>query len=176
MNDEAKECRECGRLLPESLFQQSRLPQRWCKDCVRTYNRDWSRKNKDKAKLREWRSKQRPRRRASLLWRGAKKRAEKLGLEFSIEREWVEAKLHSGHCEVTGIPFNLAGWTDNPRKLKNSWSPSLDRKDPSLGYTPENTRLVIWMYNMAKSCWKHEDVMTMAKALVDTDRSTAMIA
>ena len=74
-------------------------------------------------------------------------------------------KLNVGICEVTGIPFTYG------LNARNPWSPSLDRIDPSVGYTLENTRVVVWIYNAAKNVFSDSDVMLMAHALVNSDGS-----
>lgn len=54
-----------------------------------------------------------------------------------------------GHCEVTGIPFNrnaLAG-------TRRPYAPSLDRINPTAGYTKDNCRLVLFAVNVAMSDW-----------------------
>lgn len=99
---------------------------------------------------------------ASYLLRKARDRASLKGLEFDLTKEWIEERLPKG-CAVTGLPFEYAIGT---AKRHNPWSPSVDRIDNDKGYVMSNCRLVVWMYNVAKSAWKDEDVMKMAKALV----------
>lgn len=90
----------------------------------------------------------------------AKHRAKKAGLPCTLTREWIREKISAGTCEVTGIPFVQGKLTAGP------WSPSLDRIVGSLGYTPENTRVVVWAFNAAKGHWSDEDVLMLAKAVV----------
>lgn len=99
---------------------------------------------------------------ASYLLRKAKDRANKKGLECTLTKEWIETRLPAG-CEVTGLPFVYAMGS---AKRHNPWSPSIDRKNSNEGYTPDNCRLVVWMYNVAKSTWTDEEVLIMAKALI----------
>lgn len=47
----------------------------------------------------------------------------------------------------------------------NPWSPTIDRRDPTVGYTVENCRLVVWAYNAAKNSWSDEVVLQLAEAL-----------
>lgn len=96
--------------------------------------------------------------RASSLVSGAKKRAAKAGLVFELDTNWVADKLEQGVCEVTGIRFELTSG-------RNPFAPSLDRTNPELGYTKENTKVVVWCYNTAKGGWKHSDVIILAEAL-----------
>lgn len=97
------------------------------------------------------------------MWNGARQRARKAGLEFTLPLESVTFRMARGKCEVTGLPFS----TELGKGKGNShpFSPSLDRIDPSKGYTTENTQIVAWVYNAAKHVSSHEDVMQMARAL-----------
>lgn len=97
-----------------------------------------------------------PKGRAGFLLGSAKQRCKNV----TITKQWIQERIDRGYCAVTGIPFTL---TSN--KIKNPWSPSLDRKIPGQGYTPENTQLVVWIYNVSKGSWGHEDVMVMVEAL-----------
>lgn len=94
----------------------------------------------------------------------AKARAKDKGLVITLTREWVRDQLDIGTCAVTGIPFDMEV------KLRGCghmapWSPSLDRIEPSKGYTKENCRMVVWMYNCAKHISTDADVMRLASAL-----------
>lgn len=95
-----------------------------------------------------------------LLW--VRKRAAQRGMEFDLTREWIAQAIETGACAVTGIKFDL-GRADTQRF--HPWSPSVDRMDFKRGYTQDNCRVVCWIYNMAKSEWSDEVVMTFAKAL-----------
>ncbi len=89
----------------------------------------------------------------------------KVGRRFrdgnELSPEWILEKLSKGVCEVTGLPFTYSLESRNP------WSPSLDRIDPTKGYTLENTRVVVWIYNAAKNVFSDEDVLLMSQALVN---------
>jgi hypothetical protein len=103
--------------------------------------------------------------RAYRLWNNARQRSKREGIEFTISLEQVKWRFAEGVCEVTGLPFSLELGSGQGRG--HPFSPSLDRKDPSIGYTPENTQVVIWMYNAAKHVSTHAHVMQMAEALLD---------
>lgn len=105
--------------------------------------------------------------RAQKLCHGAMKRAEELGLDFDLDACWVQARIECG-CEVTSLPFQLAA-RDHGRQ--HPFAPSLDRKDPSRGYTKDNVRVVVWIHNLAKSDWDDECVISYAQALL-LSRST----
>lgn len=89
-------------------------------------------------------------------------RAARTQREFDLTREWIADRLQAGVCEVTGIPLELG---KPPGSRFHPWAPSVDRIDSKLGYTQGNCRVVCWIYNMAKSEWSDEVVMTFAKAL-----------
>lgn len=91
-------------------------------------------------------------------------RAARTGREFDLTREWIANKLVAGVCEVTGLPFDLG--RDSSQRF-NPWGPSIDRIDSRLGYTQDNCRAVVWIYNMAKSEWDDEVVLKFASALVN---------
>ena len=95
------------------------------------------------------------------LWKAAKYRARKLHLEFSITVDFVFERIKTGKCEVTGADLKLIGGQRSP------WSASLDRKNPSIGYTPENSQLVCWIYNAAKGDHSHADVLKLASLICE---------
>lgn len=51
----------------------------------------------------------------------------------------------------------------------NPFAPSLDKINPALPYTKENTQVVVWIYNRAKGPNAHEDVLVLANSLVAND-------
>jgi hypothetical protein len=97
----------------------------------------------------------------------ARSRALKRGLPITIDGKWVLERLNVGCCEVTGIPFTFK-IEETYGKYNNAQphSPTLDRIDPKLGYTPENTMVVVAIYNFCKMHWAHRDVLHFAKQLL----------
>jgi hypothetical protein len=89
--------------------------------------------------------------------RAATTRATKSGRAITIDLAFVVERLERGVCEVTGLPLDF---TSN-----SPFVPSLDRRDNAQGYTPENTQVVVLMYNSAKSAGTHDDVMKLCEAL-----------
>ena len=81
------------------------------------------------------------------LWVGAKTRAKKQGVPFSITPEDVFKLVRDVEvCPVLGLRFNYenkGGHKDN--------SPTLDKFIPELGYTKENTYLLSYRANSLKS-------------------------
>lgn len=83
-----------------------------------------------------------------------KARARKKGLQFDLTYAWLNAK-YQGVCEATGISFGV-----------NSWQPTVDRRDNTKGYTMDNCWMVCWIYNRAKGDGSIEDLMLLARTLV----------
>ena len=160
-----KVCPCCKESKPLTEFgidrKRSDLKNVYCAPCIRAKSA-FSR-NSDLPTYREkhaaWRKSCRtsPRYRASRLLTDARTRH----TEVTVGLDWVDQQISSGTCAVTGISFDLGGHGAPARPF----TPSLDRIDPKLGYTPENTQVVCWVYNRAKGVHGHDAVLTMAKAL-----------
>jgi cation transport ATPase len=116
------------------------------REALATYCRDWSATLKGKAKR---------------ICGLARARARNANREHAITWEWVYEKLVAGVCERTGIPFVIGA-----RGL-HAFAPSIDRIDSSKGYTPDNTQLVVYIYNTAKSVFDDDTVLEMALSLVE---------
>lgn len=100
-----------------------------------------------------------PAKRSSAKLQHLRKRAADKGLEFDLDEAWLASKLALTHCEVTGIEFQGAG-------VKSPWALSIDRTDNSKGYTKENCKVVVWLYNNCKNKYSEADIMKLARALV----------
>lgn len=80
----------------------------------------------------------------------ARRRAVQKKLSCTITTEWIVERL--GRCEATGIEFDFS-----PQRVgRNPFAPSLDRRDGTKGYTPENTQVVVWIHNAARNEWGTE--------------------
>ena len=95
--------------------------------------------------------------RASRLLASAKRRA-----IVTVDRAWVVERLQLGRCQRTAKRFVL----ESGRGV-HPFAPSLDRINPKGDYTPENTQLVCWQYNAAKSTFTDPDVVRFARAVID---------
>ena len=76
----------------------------------------------------------------------ARVRARRRGLPCTISladirRKWAEC---GGVCPISGRKMYVG------RKVLGPWSPSLDRRNNSLGYTPQNVRIVAHCINRLK--------------------------
>lgn len=71
-------------------------------------------------------------------------RAEKKGLLFDLDREWVRhiCERQQGKCMYTGWDMTVE---PGPKQV------TVDRVDPNLGYTKSNCVLACWAANTAKS-------------------------
>lgn len=109
-----------------------------------------------------------PRGRAGLLVWFAERRAKDANLVCALDVEAITLRIATGVCEATGIPFSLE---PGPyRHRANPWAPSLDRRDNSKGYTPDNVQVVVAAYNYAKSEWSEAVLLRLARAIVDANR------
>lgn len=69
----------------------------------------------------------------------------------------------NGLCAVSG--FEMI-WRANKGGGKQPNSMSLDRIDGKRGYEIDNLRLVCWQVNLFKNCWTEEQMIEMARAIV----------
>jgi len=83
------------------------------------------------------------------------KRAAKKGIEHTITDAWVRARL-SQPCAITGLPFVFL--RPGQQGVVHPHSPSLDRINPLKGYTPSNTRAVVYIFNTAKGAHTDAEV------------------
>lgn len=95
-------------------------------------------------------------------WRllyAAEGRAKKRGIPFTLTPEWAEANW-TGKCETSGLDFFISTGV-----RRGCFSPSIDQIEPKKGYTPENSRFVLWAINAMKDVGSYEDVILIAKAI-----------
>lgn len=155
-----KACRMCGEVKQLEDFHKHPTTKdkrtSACKLCLNTRDRIRGRKNRKPGKY--------PgsiRGKAQALRVAARIRARDLNLDMTLSIEWVQERLENGMCEVTGLPLKIGA---GPR---TALSASIDRTDPQKGYTPDNAKVVCWAYNAAKGEGTHEDVVMLAKAVLN---------
>ena len=78
---------------------------------------------------------------------------------------WIEEKVLNGFCEATGIPFDLDTRLSEIH-ASNPFVPSIDRIDSSLPYLKENVQIVVFMYNVCKGEFGHDDVVKFCRSVV----------
>ena len=107
---------------------------------------------------RAWRA----RHRVSEPWRellnSAKERAKKAELIYALSREWAKSTW-DGKCALTRLPFRLGRGTVGP------FSPTIDKIDPLLGYTPDNSRFILFAVNAMKGAGSDDDMFLIASRL-----------
>jgi hypothetical protein len=165
-DDMARTCVHCLRERPLVLFPRKRRfgdgkVRRWvCQGCI-----DAAPRRRRTVPRAAPQSATPTTRKAARMWESARLRAWRQRVPFDLPKQWVLDRLEAGRCEVTGLEFkpNVGG-----RRYGN-FVPSIDREVPELGYTVENCRLVVWVYNCAKGAGSHEDVVAMALALIDRE-------
>lgn len=94
--------------------------------------------------------------------------AKRAGVEFDITPEWLSERLSAGVCEATGLPFDLS---PNPYSCRsNPFQPSIDRLQPGGGYTINNARVTVLIFNVARSDFGDAPLLVMAKALLHSNK------
>lgn len=166
----SKICKNCKRKRPLVLF-----PPRWkfkedgernvlCQLCLNTKIKQL--RNEGGPDFSDRRIVARPlptlKQRSMRMHNSSRLRAWRLNVPFSLTQQWIENRLKVGKCEVTGLRFSDYGKLDG-------YTASIDRVVPEKGYTEENCKMVVWIYNAAKGKWSHEDVLRVAKALLEVE-------
>jgi hypothetical protein len=90
------------------------------------------------------------------MWKRAKYRALRKGIEFTIDPDDIEIPEY---CPVFGCKLEISDGKAMPN------SPSLDRIDSNLGYTPENIWVICYRANWLKNNMTHEEIKMLAEAL-----------
>jgi hypothetical protein len=131
----------------------------WCKGCHSQYGKEYrsSRKKHLKECTKKWVANNLERHRIAKnqyrhsplgkcldMIKSAKRRADRRSLDFSLDTKFLLNlwKIQKSSCALTSIPFVL-----DPEKRAHPLSPSIDRSDPSKGYTTDNVRLVCYGIN-----------------------------
>ncbi len=97
------------------------------------------------------------------LFRAARYRSKKSGLDFNLTRDWCRESW-TGVCSLTGIPFDTGPKVGRGMRWN---SPSLDRIDPTKGYTIGNVRWIIWSLNAMKGLADDATIMRVARSLLE---------
>ncbi len=126
------------------------------------YSINWYAKNKDKPGVKEARNAytkiyhQTLAGRKQQLYARAKERAREKNILFTIKAANIEVL---DLCPLLGIPLYFGNGVQGPN------SPSLDRKDNSKGYTPENTWVISQKANRCKSDATIDELITLGLRL-----------
>lgn len=99
--------------------------------------------------------------RAKQLIMMARRRARKHNIPFDLDNRANDIAdiLQHGLCALSGLPFNLKGG-----RVFNS--PSLDQKEPGMGYVWSNVQVVLDVVNRGKLDYSQDDYINICKAVV----------
>jgi hypothetical protein len=157
-SDQLRRCKGCDQERPLKEFKMhNKGGFRWvCRECENRQVREtkaWRTPEK-----RAYQSKRRMTHRGFSLTNDAKRRAREKGIAFDLDWREIQQRIDLGFCEVTGIPFDLT----QPK----AWNaPSLDQKEASMGYTKENTRIVLYALNTMANNWGTDLILQIADAI-----------
>lgn len=94
-----------------------------------------------------------------LLW-AARRRAKVQGIAFDIEESDIVVPTH---CPILGIELvNTRPRGDSRRDIA-----SLDRVDPTKGYTKGNVEVISWLANSMKQNASPQDLVKFAKSILE---------
>ncbi len=100
---------------------------------------------------------------ALLAWRhllkDARKRATASSLDYDLTSDWA-ASTWTGKCQLSGIEFR------RNKDIRGSFSPSIDRIIPELGYIQSNCRFILWGLNALKCRESDADLYFIAEQLL----------
>jgi hypothetical protein len=89
--------------------------------------------------------------------------AKKRNIPYALTAKWFELNYQRG-CAITGLAFCPGHGVIGPL------SATVDRIDPSKGYTPRNCRLVLHAVNAMRGSGDDELMMRIARAIVSRKR------
>jgi hypothetical protein len=156
---DSKPCSYCG-----THFTPERRSDKYCSiDCKTNYNKNVKYPSQSKEcqrnKMAEWRMNNQAKKILSNI---------KTRNNIDIDLEWIQSRLDAGVCEVTGIKFTAPIYGQNAKGFNHfPWIPSIDKVDPNGGYCKSNCKMVVWAYNRAKGLWTDEDMVILAKGILD---------
>jgi len=108
--------------------------------------------------------------RAYTLLNGAKERAKRKNLEFNLPVNIIIEAIEKGYCELTGLKFDMNRVANTQ---VNPYSPSIDRKDSTKGYTKENVRIVLSAVNSALGEFGDKIILPILKKMVEAIEKNA---
>jgi len=150
MEEGLKRCRDCGEAKPHSEYHRHKYTSdgcvSYCKAC-------WNKRKRD-AYVPQPRERQTPEFKSRMVMlNAARQRAKKKGLPFNIG---VKDIIIPTHCPVFGFELRRAKQGED-----KSFSPSLDRLLPELGYIPGNVVVVSLKANVMKNNGTLEDIKSV---------------
>lgn len=85
--------------------------------------------------------------------------------DFDLDFSFVFERLKEP-CPRTG--FNFVIGSGSNYQNRHPQTPSIDKIDPSGGYTKDNVQIVCWWYNCAKQRYTDDEVLQFCRAVVDS--------
>ena len=155
-----KLCKKCDKTLNIDRFSKNRSRrdgrQPYCKDCIVEMGVDNI---------------------LSRMYKGCRNRARKLGVEFSISKSDLIMlnNQQDGRCAVTGVTLN---W-EPVQRLRGAQRKcpfdrvSIDRIDPTKGYTQDNIQLVTEAANRIKGTSTMHELLDTCRKILDTYEAKA---
>ena len=165
-----KTCPQCERRLPSAAFHKDRRTPTglrcYCKECTKSRFQTQFRTSENyAARLAKYKEKRSQERASNPIkvwvndaYHNAKGRAKAAGLAFTITKDDIK-NLFGERCPLLNTEFVFGAGTTQPQ------SPSLDRRRPEDGYTPENCWVISAKANRIKSDATPSEVMQVAQAL-----------
>ena len=149
------ECLKCGNKNPQGFYKDNKS---LCKDCISLKNKtEYSNLSKsDKAdkidKQKKWITKNVIKVRVL----AAKHRAKRKKIEFDIDEEYINNLLtqQNYRCAYSNVVLNMDSIGSDTNHI-NSDTLSIDRYDPTKGYTKDNVILVTAIVNTMKNDLSH---------------------
>lgn len=110
------------------------------------YEAKWRLDNAEHLKQRA--AKRRLEKRAMCLIAAARVRCRNKGILFALDgfADDLQKRINVGCCELSGVVFDLSPG-------RKPTSPSLDRRSPEKGYTPDNIRVICHALNAGLGDW-----------------------
>jgi hypothetical protein len=97
------------------------------------------------------------------LLKRVKNRRDKKEIQLTVQDISDIWERQNGICIYTNMKLELPSWNSK----KNFRTASIDRIDPSKGYTKENCQIVSVMANFAKNDFTHEDMIQFCKEIIN---------
>ncbi|CAB4167489.1 hypothetical protein UFOVP858_35 [uncultured Caudovirales phage] len=167
---EQKHCPHCKRDLPFASFHKDKRTSSglrcWCKECCSwKFQHQFMGTEAYQKRLRRYYENRRavvavdPKPQwVTYAMSNAKRRSKEIGVEYSLTREEITA-VFPDMCPLLGTPFVFSQGKTLPE------SPSLDRKDSSKGYTPDNIWVISAKANRIKSDATTDEITMVADNL-----------
>jgi hypothetical protein len=157
-----KKCSKCKKDKPEDAFQHRRATHdgldTQCRDCRAIYGSARRGTEKHKANWTTWRLANLDR----VMFLNARRRASEKSLPFTITVEDIHIPDNCPNCGC-----RMAANINEQKNAGKNNSPSLDRYDPKLGYTKDNTWVICLGCNGRKQNMSGEDHIAFGWQLIN---------